>query len=260
MAAEDETKNEEDEEEDDEDYNPAEDMQVEDEADLQPALADDDAYGSTNGIPPCMLSESKRKAVDAAFEELFGYSFGTQFLPKRRRVGDDAAGGAPATSRNEDILISIFGPTAAAKILATSNTVTKIQVKRAPLPSKMVTTFTEEKQYAGQTIRVTRKMNSSQAAAAASKGDAGGEDNPKGLDSLLQALNGPGKMSTVAKTSADWDNFKTDAGVEDEIEKQAQGKNAYLHKQDFLKRVDERRFVDEKGKRDQERTKRGKQR
>jgi hypothetical protein len=244
-------KKDEDEEEDDEDYNPAEDMQADvDDEDMPNAAAGVGSEDLTNGIPPCMLSESKRKAVDAAFQELFGYTFGTQFVPKRRKQGDGSS-----TSRTEDILVSIFGPTAAAQILATSDAVTKIQVKRAPLPTKVVTTVTEMKKYAGQTIRVTRKVNASQAAAAM----AGASDgNPKGLDSLLQALNGPGKMSTVAKTSADWDTFKTDAGVEDEIEKQAQGKNAYLHKQDFLKRVDQRRFVDEKTKRDQERSKRGK--
>ena len=81
---------------------------------------------------------------------------------------------------------------------------------------------------------------------------------PQGLDSLLQELNGPGKLSTVAKTSHDWDTFKTEAGVEEEIDKQAQGKNAYLHKQDFLQRVDQRKFVSEKQERDAQRSKRGK--
>jgi Bucentaur or craniofacial development len=82
---------------------------------------------------------------------------------------------------------------------------------------------------------------------------------PRGLDVLLQELEGPGKLSTVAKTSADWESFKQDAGVEAEMEKHAQGKNAFLVKQDFLQRVDQRSFVQEKAQRDQEqRNRRGK--
>mmetsp|Transcript_13919 Transcript_13919/g.23119 ORF Transcript_13919/g.23119 Transcript_13919/m.23119 type:complete len:254 (+) Transcript_13919:92-853(+) len=253
MAAADKDSKKDDVEEDDEDYNPDEDMQDDDE-DVPNASVGADSMFANNGIPPCMLPESKRRAVDAAFEELFGYSFGTRFLPKRRKLGDDPSN----YNRTEDIIVAIFGPTAAAQIMATSNTVTKMKVQRAPLPSRILTTVTEEKKYAGQTIRVTRTLNATQAAAAAAATTTAEDGNPKGLDSLLQALNGPGKLSTVAKTSADWDTFKTDAGVEDELDKQAQGKNAYLHKQDFLKRVDERRFVDEKTKRDQERSKRGK--
>jgi hypothetical protein len=50
-----------------------------------------------------------------------------------------------------------------------------------------------------------------------------------------------------------------DAGVEAEMEKHAQGKNAFLVKQDFFQRVDQRSFVQEKAQRDQEqRSKRGK--
>jgi hypothetical protein len=229
------------EEEEDEDYNPDEDMQVDEEDEAQ------QADPNLVGIPSCTLSEVKRKAVDEAFEELFGYKFGTRFVPKRRKTGEPRG-------KTEDLLIRIFGPTVAAQILATSDTVTKIQVKRAPLPTNTVTTVTEVKRYAGQTIRVKRKVNASDTAASLPSD----QTKPQGIDSLLQELNGPGKLSTVAKTSADWDSFKQDAGVEDEIEKQAQGKNAYLHKQDFLKRVDERSFVQEKAQRDQDRSKRGK--
>jgi Bucentaur or craniofacial development len=44
-------------------------------------------------------------------------------------------------------------------------------------------------------------------AAAAKKPSVGG------LDSVLQQIAGPSKISTVAKTSADWDSFKTETGL-----------------------------------------------
>ena len=69
---------------------------------------------------------------------------------------------------------------------------------------------------------------------------------------MLQELEGPGKLSTVAKTSADWESFKQDSGniERDVLEQQAQGTNAYLIKQDFLHRVDHRSFLHEKAQRD----------
>ncbi|KAI2498962.1 Bucentaur or craniofacial development [Fragilaria crotonensis] len=234
-------------EDDDDDYNPEEDVDIDDDDD-----DDDDAIeqskSSSDGIPSSTLSEAKRKAVDEAFLQMFGYNFGTRFLPKRRKVN----GPSDAT---QDLLIRIFGPTAAAQIMATtSDTIAATKVKRATLPTTTSRTITEVKRYAGTTIEVKRKVN---ARDSLDSGHADGS-KPRGLDSLLQELEGPGKLSTVAKTSADWESFKQEAGVEAEIEKQAQGKNAFLVKQDFLQRVDQRSFVQEKAKRDQERSKRGK--
>lgn len=41
---------------------------------------------------------------------------------------------------------------------------------------------------------------------------------PKGaLDSVLDALKAPESISTVAKSSLDWDSFKQDQGLEDEL-------------------------------------------
>jgi hypothetical protein len=234
----------------DEDYNPDEDMQEDDDDELQ-----NEADTTSFAIPSSRLSESKRKAVDQAFEQLFGYKFGTRFVLKRHRQGD-------MNGRREKILLSIFGPTAAAQILSTSDSVTKIRVRRAPLPTDTITFIAEVKRYAGQTITVKRKLDNDVVVPESS--DAPDDvtnvvqEKPKGLDFLLQELNGPGKLSTVAKTSADWESFKAETGVEDELEKQAQGKNAFLQKQDFLQRVDHRRFEQEKVQRDQERSKRGK--
>ena len=65
-----------------------------------------------------------------------------------------------------------------------------------------------------------------------------------GLDKVLEELQGPKTISTVAKSSIDWENFKEAEGLEDELLK-AQ-KDGYLHRKEFLERCDVREFEQEK--------------
>lgn len=233
---------EDDSENNDDDYVPDEEMDVDDEE-------SGSANASESNTP--QLSASKRKAVDEVFEKLFGYPFGTRFVVKRRRPES-------IVSRRERILSDIFGPSVAAELLATSSTVRVNEGKRVVLPTTVEQTVTEVKRFAGRNITMTRKVMV----------DASATENPldlsnrpvatapTGLDSVLAEISGPSKLSTVAKTSADWDLYKTKTGVDEELEKQAQSNKAYLVKQDFLKRVDERRFEHEKAQRDRQRASR----
>ena len=52
------------------------------------------------------------------------------------------------------------------------------------------------------------------------------------------------------KTSLDWDTFKDQNQLKEDLEEKVQGKNAHLIKQDFLTRVDLRQFEKEKAQRD----------
>ena len=63
-------------------------------------------------------------------------------------------------------------------------------------------------------------------------------------------MTGPNKVSTVAKTSQDWDQFKTTTGLGESLEAQAESSTAYLKRQDFLQRVDHRTFEMEKQERE----------
>jgi hypothetical protein len=65
------------------------------------------------------------------------------------------------------------------------------------------------------------------------------------------------KTTTVAKTSADWEQFKETTGLGEKLEEQAESSTSYLKKQDFLHRVDHRKFELEKQERERERAKRG---
>jgi len=49
-----------------------------------------------------------------------------------------------------------------------------------------------------------------------------------GVDSLLQTINAIEKVSTIAKTSADWEQYKDKTGLGDKLEEQATGNTAYL--------------------------------
>lgn len=233
---------EDDDSENDDDYVPDE-MDVDDDDD-EPATAET----SESNTP--RLSASKRKAVDQAFEKLFGYPFGTRFAVKRRRGPDTVI------SHREEILSNIFGPSVAAELLATSSTVRDNERKRIALPTTIEQTVTETMRFAGRNITMTKKVmvDANQSTDVTAKPPVATKTT--GLDSVLAEISGPSKLSTVAKTSADWDLYKERTGVDEELEKQAQSNKAYLVKQDFLKRVDERRFEHEKAQRDRQRTNR----
>jgi hypothetical protein len=239
---------EDDDSENDDDYVP-------DEMDVDDDDGDDDdepATAETSESNAPRLSASKRKAVDEAFEKLFGYPFGTRFAVKRRRGPDTVI------SHREEILSSIFGPSVAAELLATSSTVRAHERKRIALPTTIEQTVTETMRFAGRNITMTKKVMVDAAKQSTDDVTAKPRAATKttGLDSVLAEISGPSKLSTVAKTSADWDLYKERTGVDEELEKQAHSNKAYLVKQDFLKRVDERRFEHEKAQRDRQRTNR----
>ena len=74
------------------------------------------------------------------------------------------------------------------------------------------------------------------------------------LDTIIDGLKGPTTVSTVEKTSFDWEKYKTEKGITEDVEKYT--KDGYLTKQDFLNRVDLRQFEMEKRERELQRIKR----
>ena len=247
---------------------------------MQVVAADDEVTSAL------LLAPAQQRAVDAAFQELFGYKWGTRFqLPRRRRPsgrrkttttnGDDDGA---AVDQQQQLLVQILGPVRAARMLQTGGTMRPVR-RRQPqsslakwtksaaattTDSTPAVSITQQQQpryetklFAGQKIQVAVAASAPAPTAATTnnKTAAAGAGN---IDSVLQQIAGPSKISTVAKTSADWDSFKTETGLESELEQKAQGKDAFLVKQDFLTRVDNRKFALERDDRDKERAKRGK--
>jgi len=68
-----------------------------------------------------------------------------------------------------------------------------------------------------------------------------------GLSSILGKISGKGtKLSTLDKSKLDWNQFKSQEGIEEELSTHNRGKEGYLERQAFLQRTDLRQFEIEK--------------
>jgi len=67
-----------------------------------------------------------------------------------------------------------------------------------------------------------------------------------GISSVLGQIGKKAKISTLEKSKLDWDNFKKQENIEEEINTHNRGKDGYLERQDFLQRTDLRQFEIEK--------------
>lgn len=64
-----------------------------------------------------------------------------------------------------------------------------------------------------------------------------------GMTSLLSRIGGKKpKMSTLEKSRLDWDAFKTEEGISDELAIHNRGKEGFVERKNFLERVDQRQF------------------
>lgn len=273
----------EEEEEEDDDYNPDQEANKV----VEGGDDDDDDDPMEVVVAPeatsIALAPSQKRAVDEAFQELFGYQWGASFqfggTGRSSRSGRHRiTSGNSDDDKKELLLLQILGPVRAARILKTGRSMRRRRPQQAkaaiakwtavstdvgsntatPAVATATSSLTQQQQpqyetklFAGQKIQVAVAATTGAAATAGAGG---------GIDSVLQQIAGPSKISTIAKTSTDWDTFKTDKGMEfeSELEQKAQGKDAFLVKQDFLTRVDNRKFALEKDDRDKERSKRGK--
>lgn len=83
-----------------------------------------------------------------------------------------------------------------------------------------------------------------------------GRGGLKGIGSVLSQLGKKAKVSTLEKSKLDWEKFKKEEKIDDELKAYNKGRDGYLDRQDFLQRADLRRFEIEKDIRTIERNKR----
>lgn len=70
---------------------------------------------------------------------------------------------------------------------------------------------------------------------------------PAGLSGILGRIGGKKqKMSTLEKSKMDWDAFKSEEGIGDELAIHNRGREGYVERKNFLERVDHRQFEIEK--------------
>lgn len=219
------------------------------------------------------LTTLQLQTVNQAFERLYGYTWGKKFELQNNLTKD------------EQVLVEMLGRRSAARLLqetskrqqtihlASKNTVHKkpqsykFKAKERTIVARKPTSATG---VFSSTMSATKKdPRSLSAASSAAKAPPPSSSSPssstakppqpqQGVDHLLAQINGPTKITTIAKTNMDWEQFKDDSGLGETLEAAAQGNSAYLKKQDFLNRVDQRTFQLEKTERDKERAKRGK--
>ena len=228
-------------------------------------MAVDDAFASLFGasVPPQVCADNRDGEIEESKEKRMG-----ERKKKRNKKSKEVAKGKRALRKKRGILSEIFGASAAAKMMHTSATV-RDKKREGPLVVMEKRVVTEKKRFAGQEIEIRRTVVKPTEVPGGNEtlGDGGAKTEPspipvigakaQGLDSVLAGLAGPQKITTVAKTSADWDSFKDKTGLEEELEVKAKGKDAFLVKKDFLQRVDKRTFEKEKEERNRNRSAKG---
>ncbi|XP_067158781.1 craniofacial development protein 1 [Apteryx mantelli] len=118
-------------------------------------------------------------------------------------------------------------------------------------------TITEVFDFAGEEVRVTKEVDATskeaksflkqqekmQSGAPASLPTVSGVKRPSGMSSLLGKITSKKqKMSTLEKSKLDWENFKEEEGIGEELAIHNRGKDGYIERKAFLERVDHRQF------------------
>jgi hypothetical protein len=173
------------------------------------------------------------------------------------RVGYSAQKAKKKSKKNEkqlkELMRVIFGSNGngqqkVAKALAeTSDDVADVK-EAARLAARNINkkeTVDEVRKFAGQEVVVTVTKASS--SSSSSQPGAGGSKPSSSLDAVLDTIKGPKVISTVAKSSTDWDTYKEQEGLDDAL--QNASKDGFLHRKEFLDRCDVRAFENERDER-----------
>lgn len=182
-------------------------------------------------------------------------------------VGSKTSPPALATTLNEE------RSQAEAKLGSPQQEKIKKQTEDQPHRPEKVT-ITRVFDFAGEEVRVTKEVDSSskdakeffkhkdllqnsqtglQPAAAASTGNetasspVSGVKRAPGLGNILGKLGGKKqKLSTLEKSKLDWEAFKEQEGIGEELAIFNRGKDGYIERKAFLERVDQREFEHER--------------
>ncbi|XP_026274087.1 craniofacial development protein 1 [Frankliniella occidentalis] len=113
-------------------------------------------------------------------------------------------------------------------------------------------TITQIFEFAGEEVKVTKEVPVDSPEARLSQPNTsgpsrgGGARRGGGLSAVLSQIGKKSKISTLEKSKLDWERYKSDEGLNEEIQTHNRGKDGFLEKQDFLQRTDLRQFEIEK--------------
>ncbi|XP_045602875.1 craniofacial development protein 1 [Procambarus clarkii] len=173
----------------------------------------------------------------------------------------------PKSSSWAALLGNKKSPSSSNKITSKQETsLNRSEVKKNDAPVKPSTVkITQVFEFAGEEVRVEKEVDADSAEAKAAltslkSGAAndskstvpglGGTKRPGGLSSVVGLLdNKKQKLTTLEKTKLDWSSFKSEEGLNEELEKHKKSKDGYLDKKAFLERADVRQFEIERAMR-----------
>uniref|UniRef100_A0A914X1L4 Craniofacial development protein 1 n=1 Tax=Plectus sambesii TaxID=2011161 RepID=A0A914X1L4_9BILA len=118
--------------------------------------------------------------------------------------------------------------------------------KSEPTPASKPQTVTDVFDFAGEEVRVERVVKEPAKADLDKPADASKRKAVGGLAGAVSLLTKKQKLSTLAKSSLDWDSYKRDHNIEQDLQTHNRGKDGFLEKQDFLLRADYRQFEAER--------------
>ncbi|XP_063363666.1 uncharacterized protein LOC134652413 [Cydia amplana] len=138
---------------------------------------------------------------------------------------------------------------------------TKPQAKASSIQDEIKAREQRIFQFAGETIVVENniikeKIKTAEAPATVSKLVPHRSRGPSGLADVLGQLNKKNSLSTLEKSKLDWETYKKDQDINEEVQSHNKGKNGYLERRDFLERADHRQYEIERDMRLSRRTNR----
>lgn len=128
----------------------------------------------------------------------------------------------------------------------TSTTPESLVIARECLKTFGTTNVQEQVKFAGETVAIAKKMEKSKIIQLEQE-----QRNKSGLDEMIDGISKRRGITTVEKSSYDWEKYKEEKNLQDELKDASKG--GYVEKQEFLQRVDERQFEQEKAARERER-------
>lgn len=192
-------------------------------------------------------SAPEEKELDEEDEERLTDALWADFLAG----SGGSSNGSASTSSNT--------PTAVRKDPPKTTITSKPTKPAEPAETKTITKIFE---FAGEAVEVTEEVPKSKnepsavptgkMALTTSNGNGGpskpfpGRSSGGGLGAVLSQIGKKNKLSTLEKTKLDWNSFKRNQGIEEELQTHNKGKDGYLERQDFLQRADVRQFEIEK--------------
>ena len=192
----------------------------------------------------------RKNKIDSLFSEM--QSQDAEYMLKSRKKASQTVNTAidGVSNKKLSILKSIFGSEGALKVAGNAgrkrmrNENGDADIKAAALEAakkvKKTLKVQEIVKFAGKEITIEKSvMSLSTQPITAPK-----QITDSGLDKVIEDIKGAKTISTVNKSSIDWENFKEKEGLESDLA--IASKSGYLNRKDFLERCDVRAFESER--------------